>query len=124
MLLRWTVWGSVAVLSFGLYGLAEGAEGKIKGVAFGDYYFVATGANKNENGFKFRRIYMTYDLKWNDRWSGRVRYEANDSGFGGEAAATPGALAPSSVPGSPARRNFDSLSCWHTNVTLAVYIDL
>ena len=29
MLLRWTVWGSVAVLSFGLYGLAEGAEGKI-----------------------------------------------------------------------------------------------
>ena len=84
MLLRWTVWGSVAVLSFGLYGLAEGAEGKIKGVAFGDYYFVATGANKNENGFKFRRIYLTYDLKWNDRWSGRVRYEANDAGFGGQ----------------------------------------
>ncbi len=27
---------------------------------------------------------MTYDLEWNDRWSGRVRYEANDSGFGVE----------------------------------------
>ena len=61
---------------------------------------------------------------WNDRWSGRVRYEANDSGFGGEAAATPGAFATESVPGTPARRNFDSLSCWHTNVTMAVYIDV
>ncbi len=84
MLFKYTIRGSVAVLSFGLFGPAEGAEGKITGVAFGDYYFVTTGANKNENGFKFRRIYLTYDLKWNDRWSGRVRYEANDSGFGAE----------------------------------------
>ena len=84
MLLKWAIRGSVAVLSFGLFGPAEGAEGKITGVAFGDYYFVATGANKNENGCKYRRIYLTYDLEWNDRWSGRVRYEANDSGFGGE----------------------------------------
>ncbi|MDE3000778.1 MAG: porin [Gemmatimonadota bacterium] len=84
MLLKWKVWGITALLSLGLFGPADGAEGKIKGVAFGDYYFVVTGTEKNENGFKFRRIYLTYDLKWNDRWSGRVRYEANDAGFGGE----------------------------------------
>lgn len=84
MRLKGIVWGSAALLSLGFFGPVEGAEGKIKGVAFGDYYFVVAGADKNENGFKFRRIYLTYDLKWNDRWSGRVRYEANDAGFGGE----------------------------------------
>lgn len=84
MLLKGIAWGSAALLSLGLIGHVEGAEGKIKGIAFGDYYFIAAGADRNENGFKFRRIYLTYDLKWNDRWSGRVRYEANDAGFGGE----------------------------------------
>ena len=82
--MRRVSWGIVAALSFTHSGRAEGAEGKIKGVAFGDYYYVASGTDKNENGFRFRRIYLTYDLKWNDRWSGRVRYEANDAGFGGE----------------------------------------
>ena len=56
MLFKWAIRGSVAVLSFGVFGPAEGAEGKIGGLAFGDCYFVATGANKHENGFKFRRI--------------------------------------------------------------------
>ncbi len=84
MQLRRVSWSVAAALSLGLFGPAEGAEGKIKGIAFGDYYFVASGSDKNENGFKFRRIYLTYDLKWNDRWSGRVRFEANDAGFGGE----------------------------------------
>ncbi|MDE2888841.1 MAG: hypothetical protein OXR72_11545 [Gemmatimonadota bacterium] len=76
--------GIAALLSLVFVGPAEGAEGKLKGIAFGDYYFVVAGADRNENGFKFRRIYLTYDLKWNERWSGRVRYEANDAGFGGE----------------------------------------
>ena len=84
MQLRRVSWSVAAALSLGLSGPAQGAEGKIKGIAFGDYYFVASGSDKNENGFKFRRIYLTYDLKWNDRWSGRVRFEANDAGFGGE----------------------------------------
>ena len=84
MRLNETILGIVAVLSLGLFGTAEGVEGKIKGVAFGDYYYVASGTDKNENGFRFRRIYLTYDMKWNDRWSGRVRYEANDAGFGRE----------------------------------------
>lgn len=84
MRLNGTILGIVAVLSLGLFGTAEGVEGNIKGVAFGDYYYVASGTDKNENGFRFRRIYLTYDMKWNDRWSGRVRYEANDAGFGRE----------------------------------------
>lgn len=84
MRINGTIRGFVVVLSLGLFGTAEGAEGKFKGVAFGDYYYVVTGTDKNENGFRFRRIYLTYDLKWNDRWSGRVRYEANDAGFGRE----------------------------------------
>ena len=84
MQLRRVSWSVAAALSLGLFGPAEGAEGKIKGIAFGDYYFVASGSDKDENGFKFRRIYLTYDLKWNDRWSGRVRFEASDAGFGGK----------------------------------------
>ncbi len=34
MLFKWAIWGSVAVLSFGVFGPAEGAEGKIGGLAF------------------------------------------------------------------------------------------
>ena len=84
MQLRRVSWSVAAALSLGLFGPAEGAEGKIKGIAFGDYYYVASGSDKDENGFKFRRIYLTYDLKWNGRWSGRVRFEASDAGFGGK----------------------------------------
>jgi hypothetical protein len=45
---------------------AEGAEGKLKGYMFGDYYYIASGPDKKENGFQFRRVYLTYDMKWND----------------------------------------------------------
>ncbi len=77
-ILFWT-----AVLAWsGLAELAEGAEGKLKGQMFGDYYYIASGANEKENGFQIRRIYLTYDLKWNDQFSGRLRLEAKDAGFG------------------------------------------
>jgi hypothetical protein len=58
------------------------AEVKMKGLAFGDYYYVASGAAKEQNGFQIRRIYLTFDKKWNDRFTGRFRLEANDAGFG------------------------------------------
>ncbi|MDA0746447.1 MAG: hypothetical protein O2954_08000 [bacterium] len=61
---------------------AGAAENSLKGYMFGDYYYVASGANKKQNGFQFRRIYVTYDLKWNDQFSGRLRFEAKDGGFG------------------------------------------
>ena len=74
-------WSTVLACS-ALAGLAEGAEGELKGLMFGDYYYIASGANKKENGFQFRRIYLTYDPKWNDHFSGRLRLEAKDAGFG------------------------------------------
>ena len=68
---------------------ADGAEGKLKGYMFGDYYYVASGADKKENGFLFRRIYLTYDLKWDDEFSGRLRLETKDAGFGKKDKMTP-----------------------------------
>lgn len=58
------------------------AEVKMKGYLFGDYYYVASGTDKEQNGFQIRRIYLTFDKKWNNEWSGRFRLEANDAGFG------------------------------------------
>lgn len=73
------------VLAMGLLvlsGVAGAAESTLKGLAFADYYYYASGAKKKQNGFEIRRIYLTYDLKWNDEFSGRVRLEANDAGYG------------------------------------------
>lgn len=61
---------------------ALAAEGKISGYMFGDYYYNVSGPAEKQNGFQFRRIYFTYDLKWSDKVSGRFRLEANDAGFG------------------------------------------
>lgn len=60
----------------------EGAKGKLKGFMAGDYHYEASGDEKGRNGFKFRRIYLTYNFQWNDQFSGRLRYEAKDKGFG------------------------------------------
>jgi len=65
----------------GLAGAGE-AEVKTKGYLFGDYYYIASGAQKEQNGFQIRRIYLTFDKKWNSEFSGRFRLEANDAGFG------------------------------------------
>lgn len=75
----------IIILALGLFavnGQSDAAESKLKGVAFADYYYFASGAKKKENGFQFRRIYLTYDLKWDDEFSGRVRLESKDDGFG------------------------------------------
>ena len=58
------------------------APPSIKGYMFGDYYYIASGPDKKENSFQFRRIYLTFDKKWDDRFSGRFRLESNDAGFG------------------------------------------
>lgn len=58
------------------------AEGKISGYMFGDYYYNVSGPAEKQNGFQFRRIYFTYDLKWSEKITGRFRLEANDAGFG------------------------------------------
>ena len=63
--------GVLAAL-FMLLGTAS-ADLKIKGLVFGDYYYVASGGAKEQNGFQIRRIYLTFDKTWNERFSGRFR---------------------------------------------------
>ncbi len=68
---------------------AQAADGKISGYMFGDYYYNVSGPAEKQNGFQFRRIYFTYDARWNDKVSGRFRLEANDAGFGKKERMTP-----------------------------------
>ncbi len=70
-----------------LAGSAGAGEGKIKGYAFGDYYYVVSaddnaGTPEKRNAFQFRRIYFTYDKDIDDTFSIRYRLEAKDAGFG------------------------------------------
>ncbi len=60
-----------------------GKNGKISGLVFGDYYWVASDHNsdlKGRNGFWLRRIYFTYDQKISNSFSARFRLEMNSSG--------------------------------------------
>jgi len=60
-----------------------GNGGKLSGLAFGDYYWMAQNHNKNvqgDNGFWIRRIYLTYDQKISDSFSARLRFEMSSPG--------------------------------------------
>ena len=61
---------------------APAAENKLGGYLFGDYYYNLSGPREKENGFWWRRLYLTDDLKWTDKVSGRFRLEANDINVG------------------------------------------
>lgn len=68
----------VAAAVFMTAGLAHAGEGKISGYMFGDYYIVAghyVKEYKAQSGMQFRRIYLTYDYKFDDAWSTRLRWE-------------------------------------------------
>jgi hypothetical protein len=59
------------------------AEGKLSGLMFGDYYYAIKShdaAVKNNNGFWFRRIYLTYDNTLTEKISMRFRLEMNSPG--------------------------------------------
>ena len=79
-MMRRGIWVFLAALF--LPGAADAAAPTIKGYMFGDYYYIASGPDKKENSFQFRRIYLTVDKKWDDVYSGRFRLESNDAGFG------------------------------------------
>ena len=83
-----TRWILLSALLF-LPRAATAAPPSIKGYMFGDYYYVASGPDKKENRFLFRRIYLTFDKKWNDRFAGRFRLESADAGFGSGEKMTP-----------------------------------
>ncbi len=54
------------------------AQGKISGLAFGDFYYIAGHHNealRNQNGFWIRRIYFTYDQELDDGFALRLRLE-------------------------------------------------
>ena len=56
---------------------------EFSGYMFGDYYYILKNHNedlKNENGFWFRRIYLTYDKKLDDAFNVRLRFEMNSKG--------------------------------------------
>ncbi len=66
-------------------------QGKFSGLMFGDYFFYdkwhadqvsATNTTdvSRQNGFWMRRIYFTYDLAFNEKFSTRFRVEANSNG--------------------------------------------
>lgn len=56
---------------------------EIHGLMFGDYYWVPLNhrpALEGENGFWFRRIYLTFDSKLGEPFSARLRFEAQSPG--------------------------------------------
>lgn len=66
---------------------------KISGYMFGDYYLVPNHRKstiEGQNGFWFRRIYLTYDHTWTKALSTRFRLEMNSPGnFSTKASLTP-----------------------------------
>ena len=81
------LWLALGVaLAFG-WTSVEAGEGKVKGYMFGDYYTVLSadedhGTPEKQNAFQLRRIYLTYEKELDETFSTRLRYEANDKGFG------------------------------------------
>ena len=56
---------------------------KLSGLAFGDAYSVAGHHNpliEDQNGFWLRRVYLTFDYTIDEKWSTRMRLEANSPG--------------------------------------------
>ena len=70
------------VMEGGFANLAPATETKLNGYMFGDYYYAVSGPDEKRNAFQIRRVYLTHDMKWDDSFSGRVRFEAKDAGFG------------------------------------------
>ncbi|NGP89944.1 porin [Fodinibius halophilus] len=63
--------------------VAVGEKGKLKGKVFSDYYWIAQNNNNdivNQNGFWFRRIYLTYERKFSDSFSSRLRFSTSNPG--------------------------------------------
>jgi hypothetical protein len=56
---------------------------KVSALFFGDAYLVADhhdGAIEGQNGFWFRRAYLTFDFAISEAWSTRLRFESNSPG--------------------------------------------
>ncbi|WP_245771921.1 porin [Rhodothermus profundi] len=72
----------IALLSLLLTGTLYG-QGRVSGLAFGDFYYIARHHNaelEGQNGFWIRRIYLTYDQKLDETFAWRLRLEMNSPG--------------------------------------------
>ena len=61
----------------------ETSGGKFSGLAYLDYLDIIYHHNpdiEGQNGFYFRRIYLTYDYKFDKNFSSRIRLEMNNEG--------------------------------------------
>lgn len=75
--------GFLALMIATLTGPAGGDDGKLSGYMFGDYYIVAASHDskmERQNGFWFRRIYVTYDRRLTPEFATRFRLELNSLG--------------------------------------------
>ena len=85
----------VAALLAAGFSHAAAAEGKIKGIMFGDYYYVAAADDaetkfpEKRNAFQLRRLYFTYEKDIASDFTIRYRLEAKDDGFGSAAKMEP-----------------------------------
>ena len=74
-------------LMLGWVVTAQAQEGKVKGLMFGDYYYVFaadktdTKYSPKRNAFQFRRLYLTYQSDIATDFAIRFRLEAKDAGF-------------------------------------------
>ena len=82
-------------LTLGWVFAAQAAEGKLKGLMFGDYYYVLAADEadakqpRKRNAFRFRRLYFTYQKDIATDFAVRFRLEAKDAGFGEDAKMEP-----------------------------------
>ncbi len=75
-----------AVVVFSGITSAQENNPKFSGLMFGDYFYNASAsnpANKDLNGFQFRRIYITTDYTISDNFSSRFRLESDQIGLKG-----------------------------------------
>ncbi len=62
---------------------SKSEPGKLSGLVFGDLYTIPSHNNnliQGRSGLNIRRVYLTYDKKIDDRFSTRIRIEANGAG--------------------------------------------
>ena len=78
---------TLGVLILGWVFAAQAQEGKIKGVMFGEYYYILAADEtdakqpRKRNAFRFRRLYFTYQKDIATDFAIRFRLEAKDAGF-------------------------------------------
>ena len=65
------------------FAQGDAAKGKFSGLFFGDYYYIVDNHDsdlKDQRGFWFRRIYLTYDHTIDEQFSTRLRLEMSNEG--------------------------------------------